>query len=277
MHLNTECAQTDGRKEKTSHDILPVHSVHLADIIIQYVQNADIKYDEMTLLQTLKKCSCALVIYYQRYLVDFCVPRLQHAIPKIVIHCHHQLVLRSVWNRLPLIGHRQQVSRFHPHAVPRYQFWQYVCVITIDTFYIHNHTQPALPHLFKYYTTVWRWLCNWVYHKPNLLIGGKRLPWLYLLTFHMLTLCVLVWLTRVCWSFFINQLAARWLKDVTIRYRTQLIGCRNTAGSPNSLSPAVMNVCDVYNHKQSKWKLFHLTYLHWFTLCVTLLRTLTSV
>jgi len=31
LHLNSECAQTDGRK-KESHDILPVHSVHLADI-----------------------------------------------------------------------------------------------------------------------------------------------------------------------------------------------------------------------------------------------------
>jgi len=36
LHLNTECAQTDGRKDgrkKDTHDISPVHSVHLADII----------------------------------------------------------------------------------------------------------------------------------------------------------------------------------------------------------------------------------------------------
>jgi len=35
LHLNTECAQTDGRKDgrkKASRDISPVHSVHLADI-----------------------------------------------------------------------------------------------------------------------------------------------------------------------------------------------------------------------------------------------------
>jgi len=36
LHLNTECAQTDGRK-KESYDISPVHSVDLADIITAIV------------------------------------------------------------------------------------------------------------------------------------------------------------------------------------------------------------------------------------------------
>jgi len=33
LHLNTECSQTDGQKEKSITIYLAVHSVHLADII----------------------------------------------------------------------------------------------------------------------------------------------------------------------------------------------------------------------------------------------------
>jgi len=32
LHLNTECSQTDGQKEKSITIYLAVHSVHLADI-----------------------------------------------------------------------------------------------------------------------------------------------------------------------------------------------------------------------------------------------------
>jgi len=38
LHLNTECSQTDRRK-KASQYISPVHSIHLADIIIILMVN----------------------------------------------------------------------------------------------------------------------------------------------------------------------------------------------------------------------------------------------
>jgi len=47
LDLNSECSQTDGQKEKSITIYLAVHSVHLADIIMQ-----DLQLDETRWLMT---------------------------------------------------------------------------------------------------------------------------------------------------------------------------------------------------------------------------------